>query len=123
MKKQEKTFNKIKVHQLNIKDQKLAYANHVIEFKNRNVKPDTIQEFLNRNVTACFAFDNSNEGQRYWFTQLDEILKKENRKQLYLKESKFIQIKQIVPLLIISFICFIGFILAFVYLLFILFNL
>jgi|LakMenEpi03Aug12_release.lakeMendotaPanAssembly.Ray.scaffolds.fasta_scaffold2071750_1 hypothetical protein len=123
MEKQQKTFNKIKVHQLNIKDRKLAYANHVIEFKNRNVKPDTIQKFLNENVIACFSFDNSNEGHKYWFAQLDEIVKKENRKQLYLKESKFIQTKQIVPLLIISFICFISFILAFVYLLFILFNL
>ena len=86
METQKLTFNKIKVNQLDLQDQKLAYANHVHQFKENELKPETIEVILNENVIRCFSFIISKEGHRYWFTKLDAIIYKEKKKDEYLKE-------------------------------------
>ena len=88
METQKLTWGTIKVNQLNRIDQKLAYQNHIEQFKERNLKPEKKEEFLNQNVARCFKFGYSNEGHSFWFQKLNEIAQKENRKQEYLKEKK-----------------------------------
>lgn len=117
METQKLTSGKIKVNQLEKSDQELAYANHIEQFKNSNVKPDIKENFLNEKVFGLFSFAESKEGHRYWFDVLEKIAIKENKKQEYLKEKKSLSYNKDLVLFICY--CIISFIVFFFLLLFI----
>ena len=123
MESREKSFISVKVNQLKKSDQELAYANHIINFKKIKQKPDKFEDFLNEKVFSKFIFKEAKEGYTYWFITLDEILIKENKKNLYKKELSLLKTKQITLFLIMCFLCFVFFILLFVYLVSILIKL
>ena len=122
MESREKSFMSVKVNQLKKLDQELAYANHIQNFKIMKVKPDKFEIFLNEKVSSAFSFSQSIEGHKYWFTTLEEILKKEAREtkedyknfKLTLKRKKNIHLALF---FIMCFFCFITFVIAFIYLL------
>jgi hypothetical protein len=118
----EKSLINVKVNQLKKSDQELAYANHIANCKKIKKKPDKLEVFLNEEVFSKFSFKESKEGHRYWFTTLEEILKKEAREtkkdyknfKLILKRKKNIHLALF---FIMCFFCFITFVIAFIYLL------
>jgi hypothetical protein len=122
MEKQGKTFSSIKVNQLNLQDQQLAYENHIFYFKIENAEPYTFKEFLNQDVANGFFFGNAKEGSKYWITTLNKIVEKQNNKRLYNIDLKLLKSKQIV-LYIIAFICFIFFVSFFIFIVYLLFQL
>lgn len=118
----EKSLINVKVNQLKKSDQELAYANHITNCKKIKKKPDKLEVFLNEEVFSKFSFKESKEGHQYWFTTLEEILKKEAREtkkdyknfKLILKRKKNINLALF---FIMCFFCFITFVIAFIYLL------
>ena len=122
MESREKSFINVKVNQLTKSDQELAYANHIDNFKKRKQKPDKFEDFLNEKVSSTFSFAEAKEGHRYWFTTLEEIVRIENRKLLYKKESKLVEAKMVL-FFIMVFICFITLLVTVFYLFSIFFNL
>lgn len=114
--KQELTWGSIKVNQLNEKDQELAYKNHIEQFKERNIKPVVKEEFLNQNVARCFKFAYSKEGHAFWFKKVIEIVKKETKRDEYLKEKKALTYnKDFVAFICYCIISFIVFFFALIY--------